>query len=247
MRVTMLGTGSAFPSGDRVQSGTVIEQDGSRLLVDCGSGILHRLGAIEDFSFLDIDTVLLTHHHLDHVSDLPGLFKARILRDSPDFTILGPPGTRDVCKALFSVDGLEARGNVTIHERSSTDAPIEVGDFRVDVAEGNHSIQSFSYRFGDALTLCGDTTVSDEVLSLADGSHTLIHECSFPEGVDTETHSTPQALAEGLSPLDLDRVYLTHWFPETEPEVSSIVETVDAATDANVFAARDLARFTIPS
>lgn len=246
MDVTLLGTGSAFPSGRRVQSGTVIERGESRVLVDCGSGVLHRLGQHEQLSFLDIDTVLLTHLHLDHVSDLAGLFKARILKGEPDLTIIGPPGTETACIHLFAVDDLIERGNPSIVERTVEDAPLSLQGFQIRIAEGTHSQRSHAYRFDDAVTLSGDTTVNTDVLSLADGSYALVHECSYPDGVDTETHTTPAALAAGIEELDIERLYLTHLFPEAEPEAAMMAEQIAESTAATVRVATDLAQFAIP-
>ena len=102
MRLTFLGTGSAMPTGRRAQSGTLLETDDGALLVDCGSGVLDAL-ARTDTGYEGVDTVLLTHHHLDHVSDLDVLMKARWLAGETDLTIAGPPGTADLVADLLSV------------------------------------------------------------------------------------------------------------------------------------------------
>lgn len=246
MDVTLLGTGSAFPSGQRVQTGTLLELDGHRLLIDCGSGILHRVGARSEVSVRDIDTVLLTHHHLDHVSDLPGLFKARILTGHPEFRIVGPPGTRTVCGSLFAVDELAERGDARVDEIEPEDGPLDIGPFTPTLAEGTHAKRSFAYRFGDGITVCGDTVVDDDVLGLADGCHTLVHECSYPDEVETDTHTTPSELATGLADIDLERIYLTHLFPQTEPSAAEIRATVAEGTTADVIVAEDLRSFQVP-
>ncbi len=89
MCLTLRGTGSALPSPTRLQTGAVVQHAESTLLVDCGSGITHRLpqSAID---YRDVDTVLLTHTHLDHVADLPFLGKARLLESHEAFTVVGP-------------------------------------------------------------------------------------------------------------------------------------------------------------
>ena len=88
MRGTVLGTGSAMPTGGRNQTGLLLEAGGDRLLVDCGSGVR---GALADTSggYESTDTVLLTHHHLDHVSDLLALLKASWLVGEEHLTIVG--------------------------------------------------------------------------------------------------------------------------------------------------------------
>ena len=50
MQVTFLGTGAAMPTGERSQTGLLLEDpdDGSDpLLVDCGSGAIHGLAATD--------------------------------------------------------------------------------------------------------------------------------------------------------------------------------------------------------
>ncbi|MGB9902574.1 MBL fold metallo-hydrolase, partial [Methanothrix sp.] len=81
MNVTLLGTGAGIPQADRAQASILLHDD-DLLLIDCGAGALFRLGEL-GLSPLEIETVLLTHLHLDHVSDLLPLAKARYLLGKP--------------------------------------------------------------------------------------------------------------------------------------------------------------------
>ena len=234
-----------MPSTERIQSGTLVETDDSRLLVDCGSGVGHRL-AQAGVDHRDVDTVLLTHHHLDHVADLPTLAKARWLDDHEDLTVIGPPKTTTVLDHLLSVDDMRDRVDLTVREHTVTDAPFEVAGLTVDCVETTHSKQCFAYRFGDDLVLSGDTVPNEDVFALADGVHTLIHECAYPDDVESEGHSTPTPLGRHLAQLDLERVYLTHLFPEAEAKAEEIRATVQEHVDADVRLAKDLDWFEIP-
>ena len=234
-----------MPSTERVQSGTLVETDDTRLLVDGGSGVVHRL-AQAGIDHRDIDTVLLTHHHLDHVADLPTLAKARWLDDHEDLTVVGPPETTTVLDHLLSVDDLCDRLDLTVREYTATDAPFEVAGLTVDAVETTHSKRCFAYRFGDDLVLSGDTAPDDDVFALADGVHTLVHECSYPDDVEADGHSTPTPLGRHLASFDFERVYLAHLFPEAEEKTEEIRATVQNHVDAEVRIADDLDRFEIP-
>jgi ribonuclease Z len=72
------------------------------LLFDCGAGTLLRL-AEAGFSPLEVDVALLTHLHLDHVSDLLALAKARWLMGEDRMEVFGPDGTEVWFEALRSL------------------------------------------------------------------------------------------------------------------------------------------------
>jgi ribonuclease BN (tRNA processing enzyme) len=65
-----------------------------RILVDAGPGAFVRLGEAK-LSLSDTDIVLLTHLHIDHAGELPGLFKARAVSSGHPvvFKVWGPTGT----------------------------------------------------------------------------------------------------------------------------------------------------------
>ncbi|WP_127531450.1 MBL fold metallo-hydrolase [Paenibacillus kobensis] len=69
--ITMIGTGDAFAQ-NYANNNAVIHADGFRLLVDCGytaPTALQRLG----MPFSDLDAVLISHTHSDHVGGLEEL------------------------------------------------------------------------------------------------------------------------------------------------------------------------------
>jgi ribonuclease BN (tRNA processing enzyme) len=148
MRLTLLGTGSALPSPTRLQTGAVVHHAESTLLVDCGSGIAHRL-AQSDIDYRDVDTALLTHTHLDHASDLPTLAKARLLDGHETFTIVGPQGTQNVCEALFAVDALDDRLDLTIRELPTGMDPFTIDEVEIERTPTDYSKSGYAYRFDE--------------------------------------------------------------------------------------------------
>ncbi len=244
MELTFLGTGSAMPSPTRLQTSLLVEDDGHTLLVDCGSGATHRL-AQADTDHNAVDAVLVTHTHLDHVADLSTLVKARWLDDTPDLTVYGPPGTADVVETLLSVDNLTERANVDVIELDGGDGSFDLGPHRISYTETTHSAVCFAYRFGDQLTISGDTAPDESVFALADGSEVVVHECAFPDGVDSAGHTTPTDLREGLEAISVGQLYLTHLYPETEPHTAALRTTVNSAVEGSVSVPDDLERVRI--
>ena len=249
MRVTFLGTGSALPTGDRFQTGLLVEDDAGDadpLLVDCGSGVLHGL-ARTSVGYEGISTVLLTHHHLDHVSDLMALLKARWLSGESELTIAGPDGTAALLDGLFDVhDYLDDRFDLTVHEVAP--GSFSLSGYEFEAVETVHSMYCLAYRIetDDAtFTFSGDTEATDAVADLADGSAVLAHDCSFPDEIDVENHPTPSQLGEALAGREIGRVYLTHLYPHTDGKHEEMVASVNERFDGDVRVARDGLSFRV--
>jgi ribonuclease BN (tRNA processing enzyme) len=67
MRLTVVGCSPAWPNPGGAQSGYLVE-DGMRVLLDCGPGVLAKLRERESWPHLD--AIVITHFHLDHWGDL---------------------------------------------------------------------------------------------------------------------------------------------------------------------------------
>ena len=247
MRITFLGTGSAMPTGERAQTGLLLESDDATLLVDCGSGVLGSL-ARTDVGYEGADTVLLTHHHLDHVSDLMPLLKARWLAGEEYLTLVGPDGTRDLIEGLLDVhEYMQDRLDLTVREIGPTgDDYHEVASFRVEAMETRHSMYCLAYRIephdgGPAITLSGDTEAFEELVAFADGSAVFVHDCSFPDEVDVSNHPTPASLGRTLAAAEADvgRVYLTHLYPHTDGKHEEMLASIGDHYGGDVRFARD--------
>ncbi|KPN32231.1 ribonuclease Z [Halolamina pelagica] len=250
MRVTLLGTGSAMPLPDRVQTGLLLERDDRALLVDCGAGVLHRLSTT-DVGYEGVSTVLLTHHHLDHVNDLLALLKARWLAGETHLEVVGPTGTKALVDDLLSVhDYLDGRVDLSIREVGAG-TEFEAAGFEISTHETVHSMDCLAYRFagddgGDDFTFGADGEASASIARFADGSDTLLHDCSFPDEVDVDNHPTPTQLGEALAGTDIDRLLLTHLYPHTEGKHDEMIESIErAGFDGDVSVAEDGLRFEV--
>jgi ribonuclease BN (tRNA processing enzyme) len=74
MKLTFLGSGSAFTVGKNYHSNILLENDNDqkKLLIDCGSDVRHALYEL-GLSYNDIDSVFISHLHSDHVGGLEWL------------------------------------------------------------------------------------------------------------------------------------------------------------------------------
>src|SRR2546425_12365909 len=68
MKLTILGKWSPYPPAGGACPGYLVEADGVRILLDCGSGVvtsLHRVGTA-----FDLNAILISHLHPDHFTDI---------------------------------------------------------------------------------------------------------------------------------------------------------------------------------
>lgn len=104
----ILGSGGPIAEGHRAGSSAVIWQNGKAvLLIDAGSGSFVRYGEA-GIRFTDLEAILITHFHGDHVSDLAAILNSGgFAKRSAPLIVIGPagngafPGVADHLRALF--------------------------------------------------------------------------------------------------------------------------------------------------
>jgi ribonuclease BN (tRNA processing enzyme) len=80
MKITTIGWWGAYPNSGEATSGYLLEADGFSVLIECGSGVLALMQNYIDLQ--NLDAVVLSHYHSDHVADIGCLqYAARILMD----------------------------------------------------------------------------------------------------------------------------------------------------------------------
>lgn len=194
MQVTLLGTGCPQCSTRRYGPANLVRHAGATVLVDCGSGVTQRLlGA--GSAGRELDAVLLTHLHSDHVVDLYQLIVSAWHqgRDRPQ-RIFGPRGTRAYVEGLMALWRAEREQRIA-HERRPSTAALEVevtefdggpllelGALRIAAVEVEHPPLAHAFGFvfeapGEKAVLSGDTRACDSLLAAAAGADLLVQEC----------------------------------------------------------------------
>src|SRR5690625_1479870 len=77
MKVTIIGFWGGYPAAGGATSAYLVEEKDFKLLVDAGSGSLSKLQSYINIS--DLDAVIVSHYHQDHVADIGVLQYAKLV------------------------------------------------------------------------------------------------------------------------------------------------------------------------
>lgn len=200
MRVTLLGTGTPIPMLERRGPATLVEAGTARVLVDAGSGVVHRLLEAGQPTRLPAGSppalthIFLTHLHSDHIMGLPDLLWTGWIMDwwQEPPGIFGPPGTAEMIRRLvhtFDYDigvrnSLDRIGRPwvtpTVHEFDENGVS-ETSDFRAMPFRVDHNPvdQAFGIRIDSedgAVAFSGDTRPLESLALASQGVDLLLHE-----------------------------------------------------------------------
>jgi ribonuclease BN (tRNA processing enzyme) len=216
----IIGSGTGIPSLRRGSPGLVILSDSAKSLVDSGSGTLGKMLEV-GVTYRDIDLLLYTHIHPDHVSDLVPIIFATKYGDLPrekDLLCVGGPGFKSYFERLKNLYGpwIEPHSyNLTVKEISEDS--LIYGGLKVISKPMAHISQSVGYRieFEDdkSMAVSGDTDYCQNIIDLAFEVDLLVLECSFPDGKKVEGHLTPSLAGRIASESRCKKLLLTHLYP----------------------------------
>ena len=232
MRLTTIGTGTSAPHPTRVAAAHLVETGTVRLLLDCGSGAVHRMAALA-IRWQDITHVALTHFHPDHIADVVMLLMAWRWgqlppRDTP-VTLYGPAGTGALMERLAAAygDWVLAPGFPLTVRDLAADEIVRLGtDIELSALPVPHTSESVAYSVraeGKRLVYTGDTGVDAVLPVWAHDCDVLLAECSLPDAMAVASHLTPRQAGALADMAHARRLVLTHFYPP--------VESVDIAAE----------------
>lgn len=193
------------------------------ILVDIGPGIMRRM-CEAGIDANDIDIILLTHFHPDHVCDLVAFLFASNYSFGPVreqfFHLVGPEGLEQYFAGLVGVyeDWIVPKGNRLIKRElnSHTGDSLSLRGVEIRSVPSVHVSPSLSYRIeaeDRSVTVSGDTDFSELLIDLAQGTDLLITECAMPEGRKVPGHLVPSEAGRIASLARAEKLVLTHLYP----------------------------------
>ena len=232
VQVTVLGTGDAFASGGRAQSGYLIDAGGWRIMLEAGPALLEMLKR-DGIATSSLDMMVISHLHGDHFAGLPFLV-LEYMYESPrkrPFVVVGPRNLEQRTWTLmrtmfphFDLAKIQRKIKWVVIEPEQT---VRVGKVKVSAIRSPHTKPDISLSIkievgGKTVVFSGDTGWNDELVQFAEGADLFLCECTYFESSQLTFHLNYPQLEVNRDKFHVRRMVLTHLGREVlnrEPEV----------------------------
>ena len=223
MELVVVGSGTAAPDSERVGSGYFLRVGPSRVLLDCGPGVVHHLARF-GLPWTELTHLCISHFHTDHVGDVAALlFALKYGQAEPrtqSLIVYGPPGTKRFFRKLAAAFGDYVRdpGFALDIVELKPGKRIPLNDVaHISAAPTPHTDTSVAFRIDgpqSSFGYTGDTDHHVDVGAFLQTLDLLLTECSLPDELAMDGHLTPSRVA-ALARVALPRrILLTHMYPQ---------------------------------
>ena len=236
------GTRGGYPTAEQTIS-LQLKAAGRSILIDAAA---QRLFGYPQ-ELLAIDTVLMTHLHLDHAALLPHLVLGRMKRLKADYQPQACPIYAPEPIAALMIQ-LEMTPELYTF---STQPPQCIGDIRLSYCPTQHTRPNYAYRFelqGKTLVVSGDTRYFPEFVDFCRGADLLVCECTDgdenAEHAARFLHMTCGDVARLAREAGVGQLALYHFTDLDAPQAQQAVEDWLGGS-ISVTAARDELEITL--
>lgn len=245
MRITVLGSGAAYPRAGGACAGFLVTSGDTNVWLDAGNGTLSNLQL--HVSYRDVDALALTHGHADHTSDvLPFMYAVGFdpVRAPKHVPLFAPDG---VGSSLVGGLGDSSREMFErVFEVRSVDEPFEVGRLRFEPFRTQHPAETYGLRIADGDRTAVYTSDTSWFESLADHCRdadlllceaTYVGDAQAPPGI----HMWAIEAGRVAGDAGAKRLVLTHIWPTFDPEdavreaAKAYSGPVEAAVEGKVY------------
>jgi len=239
MRLTVLGKSPSWQDVDGACSGYLLEEGGTTVLLDCGNGVFAKMRRFVDY--VDLDAVVISHLHADHILDLVPFSYALTYapRQQPVAVdrwpgtdhparprLYAPPGARDHFRHVCELWGNDALvENAFRMEEYDPTTSIEIGSMGISFSEVPHFVDTFAVSVqsgsgGGRLAYSADSRPAEELVEFARGADLFLVEATLPrpERTGIRGHLTPEEAGQHAKQAGARRVLLTHISDELDQD-----------------------------
>ncbi|MGG3803327.1 MBL fold metallo-hydrolase [Metabacillus fastidiosus] len=211
MRLTVIGFWGGYPGANEATSGYLLESGDFRLLIDCGSGVLAQLQ--NKISVNELDSVILSHYHADHIADVGSLQYAKLIssfinNNQKILPVYGHTYDKEEFAKLTHKNSTNGIGY-------SPDQQQKIGPFTIEFLKTTHPVDCFAMRITDGqatIVYTADSSYQQSFVEFSKDADLLISECNFYAHQDGTNagHMNSLEVGELAKNANVKQVLLTH-------------------------------------
>lgn len=216
MKLTILGNNGPFPAAGGACSGYLLTEGDTKLLIDCGNGVLSNLQRF--IRFEELDAIILTHLHSDHMSDMMVLKYAiqikmnKGLLDKP-LEVYAPEEPADEYGRL-NIPGVFKLKPI------SADLIINFQNLKIAFKEMKHPVRCFAVSIENGMkhfVFSGDTAWTRSIIDFSKEADLVMLDAGLlqrDKKDDNVPHMTAFECGLAAKEAGVKRLMLTHFWPE---------------------------------
>ncbi len=226
-QVILLGTGAAWSGPDRENTFMLVRGHTTNILIDCGGSPTQRLAQV-GIKPSEIDHIILTHNHPDHVYGFPLLLLNAWMagRQTPIHIYALKDTIRSARKMLSALDFRLLPNFTPIQYHTLVPNSIialpPMGEFDIAGTPTTHFVPTLALRIteratGRAFAYSSDTSPDKNVVDVARDVNILLHEATMLDE-SRQGHSSALEAGAEAAQANARELILIHVPPNVKPQ-----------------------------
>jgi len=225
-QLILLGTGAAWSGPARENTYMLLRGAAINILIDVAGSPAQRLAQI-GLGPHEIDSILLTHNHPDHIYGLPiFILNAWMAGRRKPLDIYGLPETLRAAQMMLKAIDTRAWPDffkIKYHTLMvNPRAILALAEFEIEAMQSKHFVPTIALRLtnratGKCVAYSADTSPDEHIVQIARGADVLLHEATQLDE-SKEGHSSALEAGQAAAAADVKRLILIHVPPEVREQ-----------------------------
>ncbi|MFZ5352912.1 MAG: MBL fold metallo-hydrolase [Bacillota bacterium] len=220
MKLTVLGNYGPYPKAGGACSGFLVDSEEAKILLDCGNGVLSRLQQYIDIE--ELDAIILSHLHSDHMSDI------MILQYAADIKMMKGQMQHGIkvyapCNPEEAFERLRYKNAIDLH-KIEPNTKLTIKNLTIRFKPMVHGYENYAISVEKGykkFVYSGDTSPNEDLVEFSKGADLLLCEAGLLERDEKcirAMHLTAKEAGEIASKAGVRRLLLTHFLPDVRIE-----------------------------